>query len=293
MVKPTDYDIVQLGGLQRELANCSNRLELFKNDKFLSSLRAVFDAELKDGARVLSLDVFDTFLIRDNSSELLRFYEIGETICELCQVDLAGRVLKPVDAFIARQMGTRATYRASRKVMGAREGSLSDIYLTASRLLNLNDSWAERLVEREISYEATRITVNPFLLDYISAFRKQGGSAILVSDMYFHAEHIEVLLRKLGVDSTLFGKIYSSGDEKISKASGLIFQKIEKDMGHDQFFHVGDSFKSDYVNPLHAGWNALHLPVSASDIVARQLSHDDTFTRIKSSHGVTADVVRP
>jgi FMN phosphatase YigB (HAD superfamily) len=286
-----EYEIVQVGELQRRISECRDRVALFDNSDFIQSLQLIFDSALSAADTVLSLDVFDTLLVRDNSSELSRFYEIGAEMSGAC--GRAGQQVLAIDAFLARQMGTKATYRASRKVMGAREGSLAEIHLTASRLLKLDDSWAEKFVECEIAYEATKITVNPFILKCVESFKARGGIVILLSDMYFHAEHIRMLLSELDLNERFFDHIYSSGDEKISKASGLIFGKIEKDLGRRDFFHVGDSFRSDYVNPRRAGWGALHLPISASDLTARQASHDNAFDLIKRTHGITADVARP
>lgn len=285
------FERIGVGDIQYTIINCTDRHRIFEEPSFAGRLRRVIDHAVKDDDVVLSLDVFDTLLLRDNSSELLRFVEIGEQMAKCAAAH--GKMISQIDAFLARHLGTKATYRASRKVMGAREGSLKEIYLTATRLLGMGDAWVGQFVAAEIEYEATRIRPNWFLVEYAKAYKAKGGTVILVSDMYFHSEHIRDLLRALRVDEALFDAIISSGDEKISKASGLIFEKVAGQLGRQRFFHIGDSFKSDYIKPVEAGWNALHLPISQADLVERRNSHDDAIEMIRSKYALTVDVARP
>lgn len=271
----------------------SGRSALFNDTDFRNRLKHRLDTML-DGSRILSLDVFDTLILRDNSSELTRFYEIGGIMAAIVQ-DETGGSTRQVDAFVARHLGTKATYRASRLVNGCREGSLTELHATASRLLTGHPNLAAAFVEAEVRYEATRIAPNPFLVDYVADYRANGGRAVLVTDMYMHADQVARLLSLIGLDEESYDLLISSADTKASKASGGIFPLVEKEMGvgPDQFVHLGDSFRGDVAQPLRAGWKAMHLPLANADIVARRRDHLATQEKLASEHSLAIDVAMP
>lgn len=271
----------------------SGRSALFNEVGFRSRLKHRLDTML-DGSRILSLDVFDTLILRDNSSELTRFYEIGGIMAAIVRAETESNT-RQVDAFVARHLGTKATYRASRLVNGFREGSLTELHVTASRLLTGHPDLAAAFVDAELRYESTRIAPNPFLVDYVADYRANGGKAVLVTDMYMHADQVARLLRLIGLDEDCYDLLISSADTKVSKASGGIFPIVEKEMGvgSDHFVHLGDSFRGDVAQPLQCGWKAMHLPLANADIVARRRDHLATKERLATEHGLAIDVAIP
>jgi hypothetical protein len=138
---------------------------------FLAALEARLDALMPENG-ILSLDVFDKFLVRDNSSELTRFVEIGTRM-----VAHAGGVA-PIDAFLARYLGTKASYRAGSRVNSCGEGSLTEIHRVASRLVGYEEGLAGAFVEIELDRETERLSVNAPLLGYIRRHRDRGGKVI-------------------------------------------------------------------------------------------------------------------
>jgi len=285
------YEILELGTLQRKIFECSSREELFNDVLIVSELARLFDEKLDSDETVFSLDVFDTLLVRDNSSEYERFIEFGEAMAN--SLADGGITRRGIDCFLARYLGTHATYRASRRVMGAREGSLQEIHATGARLLGVSDEWSDVFVKDELGVEAKRTYPNKFLIDYVTKLKERGNRVILLSDMYFHGEHIAELLRMVGVNADLFDEIYSSGDYKLSKASGQIFNLVASRMDADSFFHIGDSFKSDFMKPIEAGWDALHIPVPDAEIQLRKSSHDKAAERLLMEHGIKLQIQRP
>jgi predicted HAD superfamily hydrolase len=283
MAQTQGFDLI-VGALN----STSSRVDLFTDRSFQKML---FDRieSLMPAKGILSLDVFDTLLLRDDSSELTRFIEIGSYMAES-----AGNI-NPIDAFIARHMATKASYRAGRVVNGSREGSLTDIHRTASRLLGRGDEMTETFIETELDYETGRLQVNHLLLDYVCTHCEMGGRIILVSDMYMHADQIERLISKMGVDTRLFEQIFSSADSKVSKASGGIFSLIEKslDMKTDDFLHIGDSLNGDFQKPLMHGWKALHLPIPHAEIELRRCDHMESAEKLKQQHGLNIDISMP
>ena len=272
--------LVRFDRIEAELTETPDRLALFQDRGFRQRLFSALDARIgPDG--LLSLDVFDTLLLRDGSSELRRFVEIGERMAACAKHRLA-----PADCFLARHLGTRASYRAGPRVDGCREGSLTEIHATAARLLGIADHVAERFVEAELEYEATRLLPNRLLLDYVRRHRALGGQVVLVSDMYMHADQITRLLSRCGVTEAAYDAIYSSADTKVSKASGGIFALVREAGKCGHVLHVGDSLRGDYQRPRDAGWEAMLLPVPRRLLQERRRDHDACLAELQSDHGL-------
>lgn len=296
--------VYSFGEVETAISNATSRAELFADPCFRALFFDRLDSMMpSDG--VLSLDVFDTLLIRDNSSELTRFVEIGECMARFLQGKTTrGRRQdkKPVsltrggvDAFLARYLGTKATYRARDRVKGYGEGSLTEIHTVSSRLLTGTSGARDKFIDIELEYESTRVQPNRLLLDYVERHAERGGSTILVTDMYMHADQVENLLRATGVDPEIFSSITSSADICISKASGLVFPEIESRLGlpASKFLHVGDSLKGDFRQPMTKGWRALHLPISVAEIEARRADHIATSDSLKEVFSIIPDIAMP
>lgn len=269
------------------------RGRLFRETDFQSLLKARLD-NLLEGERILSLDVFDTLILRDNSSEITRFFEIGREMAAAAQ-EATGDKIAQVDAFVARYLGTKATYRASKPVRGFREGSLSELHKTASKILVGSNALTDAFVEAEINYESTRIQLNPFLVPYVEEYKAAGGKVVLVTDMYMHANHVKLLLEKLGLTPSVYDHLISSADTKVSKASGGIFSIVEKTMQAtaQEFVHLGDSLRGDFQQPLRRGWSAVHLPLSKFDILERRQDHLNTQEVLASKYALSLDIAMP
>lgn len=269
------------------------RSPLFADAEFCATLADRLHA-LLDGQRILSLDVFDTLVLRDNSSELTRFHEIGGLMAEIVREN-TGRDVSQADALVARHLGTRATYRASRPVQGHREGSLTELHRTASRILTGSTDMAEAFIEAELSNEAKRIVPNPFLAAFVAEYRKNGGTVILITDMYMHAAQVADLLGRVGLPADGHDLLVASADTKLSKASGTIFPLIEARLnaGPERFLHLGDSYRGDFAQPIRIGWRAMHLPLARFDIIERRRDHLATEAALAARHGLRVDVAMP
>tara|TARA_A100001391_G_scaffold273_5_gene727 strand:+ start:1132 stop:2010 length:879 start_codon:yes stop_codon:yes gene_type:complete len=271
----------------------AGRHTLFSDNEFVSRLRGNLD-KLLDGQRILSLDVFDTLLLRDNSSELTRFFEVGGRMAQIVEAE-TGQAVSQVDALVARHLGTKATYRASQLEHGCREGSLTELHTTASRLLANTNKLTELFISAELENETQRIKRNEFLFDFVADYRSAGGRVVLISDMYMHKQHIAKLLEDFALGPDGYDFLVSSADTKVSKASGRIFSLVEQDLGEaaDNFVHVGDSLRGDFVQPLRMGWSAVHWPLAKFDILERQRDHLVTQELLASKYGLELDIAMP
>jgi FMN phosphatase YigB (HAD superfamily) len=275
--------LIRFDAIETELSRTVDRLALLNDDGFRRRVFRALDLRLAEhGDRaVLSLDVFDTLLLRDGSSELRRFVEIGALMAAH-----AGRGIDPVDAFLARHLGTQASYRAGPRIEGCGEGSLTEIHRTAARLLCLPDAFAEDFIGIELDHEATRVVPNPLLADYMARHKARGGSVVLVSDMYMHATQIAALIERCGIARDGWDALYSSADCKVSKASGGIFARVAEATDAPFVLHLGDSLKGDFVRPRAAGWDAVLLPVPDALLAQRHRDQEDCAAELGRHHGL-------
>ncbi|MCU4652175.1 hypothetical protein N8I71_05000 [Roseibacterium sp. SDUM158016] len=275
--------LIRFDGIAATLTDAPDREALLRDRAFRRRLFTALDARLtrRDGgpAGLLSLDVFDTLLLRDGSSELRRFVEVGEAMATH-----AGRAITAIDAFLARHLGTKASYRAGPRVDGCGEGSLTEIHLTAARLLGMPDAMADDFVGIELVNEAARVSVNRLLLSYIDRHRARGGKVVLVSDMYMHAGQIAALLARCGVPASSYDALYSSADTKVSKASGGIFARIAEAREAPFVVHLGDSPLGDCRRPREAGWDAMLLPVPETLLAERRRDRVRCLEELRRDH---------
>lgn len=267
-------EIYRFSPISRLLRSAPSRIELARTSAELrEALQAAFDAS---GAQVLSLDVFDTLLLRDNQSEARRFWELSKLIRqELVDSKSYPRAAKlsVEDFLLARIEGMRVSYRTRKPVKACFEGVLDDVTKIARRALGLPAIVDKSFIAAEIAYEASVLVINEAVLELARAVKAKGGRVVLVSDMYLRGEHIGAILEKVDADAAkIVDHIFSSGDLVVSKRSGRIFREIERrlELGPDAFFHVGDSLVGDVAKPRAAGWSALHFPVSDAEARARE-----------------------
>jgi predicted HAD superfamily hydrolase len=272
--------VIEVGQIEGLLYQTHARTDLLNSADFRNLVFNQLDERLsRDG--ILSLDVFDTLVMRDNSAELTRFFEISEAISPVAK---AARE----DVFIARQLGTQMSYRIGDRVQGCREGSLTEIHRVAARILGCSEKKSREFISIELECEQKRLSVNPLLLEYAEKFHRKGGRVILVSDMYMHADQIDQLLRNLGIPTDLFSSIFSSADYQLSKASGRIFKIIEEilQVESPKFLHLGDSLMGDFQQPRRSGWDAMHLPIPRCDLEARHSDWIGTSKFLLREYGI-------
>lgn len=293
------------GQIERIISEAPARSKLYRDQAFQQLLFEHLDRAMPSNNAVLSLDIFDTLVLRDNSSELSRFLEIGASMASLVDGREADALTRfgldappskqEVDAFLARHLGTKVSYRARDRVKGYGEGSLTQIHTVSSRLLTGSDGYRDRFIAAELAYEATRIKPNPALLRYIDKHLSRGGRVILVTDMYMHVTQVEALLKSINMDLKKFHRIFSSADAVVSKASGLLFSEIEEHLAlnKEDFVHVGDSLRGDFRQPMERGWKAVHLPVSEREVAARKADHLRTAAMLEEHFLIEVDIAIP
>ena len=270
----------QYGRFQRAAQTGPRRAEVIGTEEYLEALADEIAREM-DGAdvRLVTVDVFDTVLVRRATSELRRFYEIA-TINAQHESRLLDQPVSGVDVLLARLQATHGSYRLSRPVAGCREGVIDQIARVTARSLELSDGAAERLVKRELDYEQRHLTAHPAVVRLLEEIRADGIPVILLSDMYLREVDIRQLLDHAGVMADV--ELFSSADIRVSKRSGKAFRFVadHAGVGLSSMLHLGDSLYSDFQMARRAGLRAVHLPVPDVERDAIRVDHADVVARL-------------
>lgn len=251
----------------RALKTCLSRVELLYSEVGREIENDLY-AKLEDAdAEVLSFDVFDTLLLRNNKPEALRYHELAQMTLNRLRTIAGDRPsvehLQVEDILEARIFGMQATYHTRALVQGCGEGLIDEVLRAQLILLGLDGDLFEVFIGAEVDYEVENLTVNPVLVALAERFCRQGRKLILVSDTYLPARLIERIIDRL-MRYSLHDHLYSSADTIITKHSGKMFPNIATEMGTEpgRFFHLGDSWIGDVVRSREAGWQAHYFPVS-------------------------------
>lgn len=268
------------GHFERHLASAPDFTSFFSS-AVAAEFAAHLDTRLRP-IRMLSLDVFDTLLLRDHRSELERFADVAHRFASR----LPAGSPSARACLTARIEAAHAAYAHAAPVQGTREGRLADIAQTIMSALRLplrdHAAAVEDWIAAELEVEAEQLVLSPFITGLIDRATKAGKRIILLSDMYLDAAQISVLLRQKGFDPSRVEAVISSADITLNKRSGTVFAHLERqfDLTGSQILHVGDSLASDFRAPIAAGWQAQFLPVPRRLLERRLESHRRTASAL-------------
>jgi FMN phosphatase YigB (HAD superfamily) len=247
--------VTRLGATERMLLDASDRLEVFGSQRFVEQALDDLRWEGVDGRlEVVSLDVFDTLLVRNDTSEIRRFWEISQAVADVVPGVDARDVLQ------ARLTATRACYRTSRATDGYREGELRDIYRTALALLGVEEDLCDAMVACELDYEVQSLTLNPAVPPMLQSL--DAGVVVAVSNMYLSVAHLSDLIERVG--ATRLSRVYTSTESRTSKNDSRLLSRVQSDLAASasSILHIGDSRASDFLPAKRLGWHAQLWPIS-------------------------------
>jgi predicted HAD superfamily hydrolase len=208
----------------------------------------------------LSLDVFDTLLLRNSKCESRRFWEIAERWKAL--LPRSFRAISRDDLYAARLRAAEIAYSCGPILNSTQEGRLDSLVGVTLALTKLPSDLQAQFISAELAYEGENTLSNPLILSLVSAHRQAGGRIVLLSDMYMSASEIYRLLCAHGIGDVP-DRLFTSAETTVNKRTGTIFGPVARALGVDAaaIFHVGDSFQSDFFMPRFHGWAAQHLPI--------------------------------
>lgn len=177
---------------------------------------------------IVSLDVFDTLVLRPFSKPTDLFHMVGE---KLGYLDFER---------IRIEMEQKAREYKYAKT-NSREVTIEEIWEIIEEEVGIPK---KKGMEVELETELQYCFANPFMLEVVTELRKYGCKLIIASDMYLKEEHIDRLLECCGYGR--FEKYYVSSELGCSKGDGGIFTRIKEEYGSDKkYIHVGDNEYSD------------------------------------------------
>lgn len=290
--------IILIGGHQKAMREANSYESYFLSDDY---------AELKSWLKskvmlsdVLSLDIFDTLLLRDEKSELERFNDISERFVAEnpeyridSKILLTSRIFSASNSYALSGLGYRealeeipespAKYGHGMPDEYTREGNLEAIARNMARSLRIPESQVEEFTSSwmkvEIQVEATQLKLSPLAQEIISYAISCGKRVIALTDMYLKELQIRMLFKAMGLpDEVAQIEVFSSADLVLNKRTGTVFPKMTSHLGvkPEKILHIGDSLRSDFSRAKASGWDAVYLPTPRTTLNKRFESHKAT-----------------
>lgn len=191
---------------------------------------------------VLSLDVFDTALVRAVAQPVDVFslvaFEHRHRHPTVPEFDFPG----------ARVNAERAARIAVRNNV-SEDVTLDEIYAQ----LDAPDGWPrEELRTLECELELLVAQRNPFIQRLALEALARGKRVVFVSDMYLPSSLIAAMLAQAGYPAV---ELFVSNEARVSKGSGRLFDHVIERLNarRERVLHIGDNHLADVVWPLRRG----------------------------------------
>lgn len=207
----------------------------------------------RPSVQLISTDLFDTILLRDDSTQTGR-------LAEACKRSASSLGL---DVGIVRRLRWWLQDDAYRAVAIGRtsgEARLTSIYDVIAMVLGLDPAAAAVMHDIEVDTDIGHLRPNRPLLELLQRIAEAGTRIIAVSDTYYSSASLEHMLATV-VGPHPIQAVYSSADLGRTKHVGLIFDAVASTEGisPENIIHVGDDHVADIVNARQAAWTAVHL----------------------------------
>jgi predicted HAD superfamily hydrolase len=247
----------------------------------VSAIREFEALSLGPQSKVISVDIFDTLLLRSTMPESEKFMLFAKE-----KADFLGErssCFERIDdnyLYFLRLYAAQAAYRNKSLNNSAREASLDDIYkimLNAlTQDLQLSSTEAAEIKKAfhviELSIEMDDLVVNDELIAVLKKASAGGKSIIAISDMYLPQEDIDGLLKAHGV-LALFDEVHVSGVYGFGKACGELYNTVlrKHELAASELVHIGDNWHSDYRVPSEMEIKSFYYPRSIGWRIVRKI----------------------
>jgi FMN phosphatase YigB (HAD superfamily) len=227
---------------------------------------------------LVSLDVFDTLLLRDTEPELARFGGIARV--QDAALRRAGFPSPgPGPLYRARLQVHKQAYDAAAATGG--EARHDDILRRLCRHCALDEALVPELVRAEVAYEAGRLVANRPLLAWLGRLAPR-LRLVLVSDMYLATADLRHLLAAVTPELSALPLYVSAELQRTKRQGGLFpFLAAAERVAPTAILHIGDHPLADVVQPVRAGYRAVHLPRSLPWRVLHRLRERLVRRRLK------------
>lgn len=219
----------------------------------------------------LSLDVFDTLLLRDLRPERARFQAIASRGSAALRERLGADV--PATAIHRVRLEVQAlAYRTLELEQPHGDIRLADMAAVQARVLGLGTEGAAILEDAEIAEETETLRPHDRVVAWAAEWARRGKRVIAVSDTYLSEPRLRRLLDDLSAGGGL-SAVYSSSEEGSTKRSSHLFGMVIAKEGTDpgRMVHCGDDLWADVRMAEKAGLRAHRLPRSRAFRVRHKL----------------------
>ena len=217
-------------------------------------------AEIMNNFPVISLDVFDTLLLRKTTPELLRFYRLSKLLSK--KLKKKGIQLSAKELFFSRLLATKLAYSTTGLTNGDREPKISTIIHYMIDFLGLENEIGRFFLKLELDFEKRQLKRNNRLYKLLNDILEK-KDIIIISDMYLSKENITDIIN-YKFKSDFYNKIYVSSEYNLTKHKGNLYNLVrwELKLSPGEALHIGDSYQSDFHNANRLGMSGFWLPRS-------------------------------
>jgi hypothetical protein len=215
--------------------------------------------------RAVSLDIFDTCLVRllDSPEDVFRL--LGEAAQPLTGMDGA--------AFAETRVEAENDLRKEGLESGEREDtSLEAIYGELKNRLRWAPGTSRKIMDMELELERLFLRPVESIRSLAWKWHTAGIQLFYTSEMYLSADDIKGLLRK--AEFPVEGiSVLTSGETGLSKGTGNLYGELLSIAGHNGILHVGDNPVTDGDVPRGRG-------LEACIIQTRKALYPDRFSNV-------------
>lgn len=215
---------------------------------------------LDPAVRVVSVDIFDTVLLRNTKPEHLRFRQIAGLWSDHLRSASGSRATTD-DLYFARLRAAHVAYRTAEMVQWNREATFDNILGLTCEAARVGREHVPALRQIEVGYEKKNLAPNRPLVDLLRKARAQGKQVVYISDMYLSGQDVAELI-KHHVPDWPFDAGFLSSDIGLTKRGGLLFDHVCSTINVEPaaVLHLGDSLHADVEMPVKRGLRAIHTP---------------------------------
>jgi FMN phosphatase YigB (HAD superfamily) len=195
----------------------------------------------KSGFALLTLDVFDTCLIRDFVSQESLWYLLGQEI------------IKQLPGIASPEEFMRIRGRADADARGqgsAEDITLTDVYARIAAAHRWTPEQQQQAMAIEEDLESRGLRLNPPAQALLA--KAHGAAVSYLTDTPHRGAFIRECLNEHSLPA---GTVLSSGDLGLRKGTGSLFREASKrfNVGRGQILHVGNDYRSDAAGSARAG----------------------------------------
>jgi predicted HAD superfamily hydrolase len=208
---------------------------------------------------LVSVDLFDTLLLRDHRCERRRFLLMARLAA--AALDRVGWRVSIQALYLSRLDAQRLAYRALEQARPQGDVPLARIHSMQTAILGLPLRAAEILLAAELAFEASCLRPNRRLLAGLAALRARGTRVIAISDIYLPQAALCELLDRVAPDHAI-DAVYCSAELNLTKRSSELFGRVLQLEGvaPGRVLHLGDDRRADLEMARRAGLQSRWLP---------------------------------